>query len=334
MILRLSSPATRAFLVTVALAFATGLSYSGIRNTLAVHDAERTTPEGYERAIQLEPDDARNWYLLGRYWQYNLEDPNNQRAIRAYQTALSFDSHSADTWLDLATAYESEGDVAAARNAFLQATRVYSLSPEVSWRFGNFLLRRGENRRAARQLAAIGPPAPDRQAVRHPGPLGDQLRRSHHRGNLRHPGARTARQPAALARLLRRGHRTDASRHHRDPGGAAATSPAWTWRPPCPAWRYPSSWCKAATTRWRPAQRRSGTPACCRRPASSWCGSRLSAHPPSGRTRQVPGPPPSSPGQPARQHLTPHRIPGARAHRTGQARYHHKPEQKELVSRS
>jgi hypothetical protein len=144
MILRLSSPATRAFLVIVALAFATGLSYSGIRNTLAVHDAERTTPEGYERAIQLEPDDARNWYLLGRYWQYNLEDPNNQRAIRAYQTALSFDSHSADTWVDLATAYESEGDVAAARNAFLQATRVYSLSPEVSWRFGNFLLRRGE----------------------------------------------------------------------------------------------------------------------------------------------------------------------------------------------
>lgn len=144
MILRLSSPAARALLVLLALLLAAALSYSGIRNTLAVHDAELNTPQGYERAAKLEPDDARNWYLLGRYWQYNLEDPNAQRAIRAYQTALSFDSHSADTWLDLATAYESEGDIAAARDAFVQAKRAYSLSPEVSWRYGNFLLRLGE----------------------------------------------------------------------------------------------------------------------------------------------------------------------------------------------
>jgi hypothetical protein len=144
MILRLSSPAARGLLVLLALVLAAGLSYSSIRNALAVYAAERNTPQGYERATQLEPDDARNWYLLGRYWQYNLEDPDAQRAIRAYQTALSFDSHSADTWLDLATAYESEGDIAAARNAFLQAKRVYALSPEVSWRYGNFLLRRGE----------------------------------------------------------------------------------------------------------------------------------------------------------------------------------------------
>jgi hypothetical protein len=144
MILRLSSPAARGLLVLLALALAAGLSYSGIRNALAVHDAELNTPDSYERATKLEPDDARNWYLLGRYWQYNLEDPDAQRAIRSYQKALSFDPRSADSWLDLGTAYESEGDTAAARNAFVQAKRVYPLSPEVSWRYGNFLLRRGE----------------------------------------------------------------------------------------------------------------------------------------------------------------------------------------------
>jgi tetratricopeptide (TPR) repeat protein len=144
MILRLSSPAARGLLVLLALVIAAGLSYSSLRNAFAVHDAEQNTPQGYDRATRLEPDDSRNWYLLGRYWQYNLEDPDVQRAIRAYQTALSFDSHSADTWLDLGTAYESEGDLAAARNAFLQAKRVYPLSPEVSWRYGNFLQRRGE----------------------------------------------------------------------------------------------------------------------------------------------------------------------------------------------
>jgi tetratricopeptide (TPR) repeat protein len=144
MILRLSSPAVRIFLVFLASVLAAALCYSGIRNAVANHEVGLNTRQGYERATRLEPGDANNWYLLGRYWQYNLEDPNAQRAIRAYQTALSLDVHSADSWLDLATAYESEGDVAAARNAFLQATRMYSLSPEVSWRYGNFLLRQGE----------------------------------------------------------------------------------------------------------------------------------------------------------------------------------------------
>src|SRR5580658_5825833 len=144
MILRLSSPAVRILLVLLASMLAAAVSFSGVRNALAEYYSGRNTSEGYERATRLEPDDARNWYLLGRYWQYNIEDPNAQRAIRAYQTSLSFDVHSADTWLDLATAYESEGDTGAARNAFLQATRMYSLSPDVSWRYGNFLLRQGE----------------------------------------------------------------------------------------------------------------------------------------------------------------------------------------------
>lgn len=152
MILRLASPAARRLLVFLALVFAVALSYSGIRNTLAVYDAGLNSPAAYERATKLEPDDARDWYLLGRYWQYNLDEPDSRRAIRAYQKALSFDSHSADTWLDLATAYESEGDVAAARNAFVQATRMYSLSPDVSWRYGNFLIRRGEFNPAFAQI--------------------------------------------------------------------------------------------------------------------------------------------------------------------------------------
>jgi hypothetical protein len=152
MILRLSSPAARVFLVLFAIALAAGLSYSGIRNVLAVHDAGLNTPQGYERATKLEPDDASNWYFLGRYWQYNLEDPDSPRAIRAYQTALSFDPHSADTWLDLGTAYETEGDTAGARNAFVQAKRAYPLSPEVSWRYGNFLLRRGDSNAAFAEI--------------------------------------------------------------------------------------------------------------------------------------------------------------------------------------
>jgi hypothetical protein len=165
MILRLSSRAARVFLVLLAIALAASLSYSGIQNVLAVYDGGLNTSEGYERATKLEPDDAGNWYLLGRYWQYNLEDPDAQRAIRAYQTALSFDPYSADTWLDLGTAYETEGDAVAARNAFAQAKRAYPLSPEVSWRYGNFLLRQRETDAAFAQFKQAVEADPKRAAA-------------------------------------------------------------------------------------------------------------------------------------------------------------------------
>ena len=144
MILRLSSIAQRGLLVVASFAVALILSYFSIRNALAAHYAGLETPEGYERATRLEPANPRNWYLLGRYWQYNLEDPDAARAIRSYLSALSLNPGSSDTWLDLATAYESEAKLVAARDAFLHAKKVYPLSAEVAWRYGNFLLRQRE----------------------------------------------------------------------------------------------------------------------------------------------------------------------------------------------
>ncbi len=144
MILRLSSNAQRGLLIVASFAVALILSYFSIRNALAAHYAGLETPEGYERATHLEPANPRNWYLLGRYSQYNLEDPDAARAIRSYLSALSLNPGSSDTWLDLATTYESEGNFTAARDAFLHAKKVYPLSPEVSWRYGNFLLRQRE----------------------------------------------------------------------------------------------------------------------------------------------------------------------------------------------
>ena len=144
MILRLSSNAQRRLLVAASLALALFLSYFSIRNAFADHYAGMQTLEGYERAVRLEPADAQNWYLLGRYWQYNLEDPDAARAIRSYLSALLFNPVSSETWLDLATAYESEGNIVAARDSFLHAKKVYPLSAGVSWRYGNFLLRQGE----------------------------------------------------------------------------------------------------------------------------------------------------------------------------------------------
>ncbi|HKV26054.1 MAG TPA: tetratricopeptide repeat protein [Candidatus Acidoferrum sp.] len=143
MILRLSSAAARGLLVLFALVLAAYYFYSGVRYALAAHDLGSNTLSGLAGASRLEPDNATNWYLLGRYWQYNLENPDTKRAIQDYKKAASLNPHSPDIWMDLAAALESEGQINDAEKAFLAAKQAYPLSPEVSWRYGNFLLRQG-----------------------------------------------------------------------------------------------------------------------------------------------------------------------------------------------
>ena len=164
MILRLSSNAQRGVLVGVSCALALFLSYFSIRTARATYATDLLSASGYERATRLEPGDPRNWYLLGRYWQYNLEEYDAPRAIRAYRNALSLDPGAADAWLDLASAYESEADLPNARDAFLNAKKVYPLSAEVSWRYGNFLLRLGELDSAAAEMRLAVQADPNRAA--------------------------------------------------------------------------------------------------------------------------------------------------------------------------
>src|SRR6266403_4717788 len=144
MISRLSRSAQRAALVLAALLVAALLSYFSVRNARADHFAGLPTRQALERATELESGDARSWYLLGRYWQFNLEDSDTQKAIGAYKTAVSVDPRSTVSWLGLGSVYESVGDFAHAREAFRQAQKTYPLSAEVAWQYGNFLLRLGE----------------------------------------------------------------------------------------------------------------------------------------------------------------------------------------------
>jgi Tfp pilus assembly protein PilF len=144
MIVRLSSNAARGALVFLSVLLAAYLIYFTVRSARATYYSNLETLDGYERATQIEPAKARNWYLLGRYLQYSIEEPNPQRAITAFRKALEIDPQDTMTWLELAATYEMEGDHIAARAAYLNAKKTYPASAEVSWRYGNYLLRQGE----------------------------------------------------------------------------------------------------------------------------------------------------------------------------------------------
>ena len=147
-----TNPGIRVLIVVLSCALAIFLSYFAVRNAVATYYLNLDTRAGYERAAALEPDNARNWFLLGRSFLYDFEQPDPQSAVQSLRKAVALDPYSAEALLDLATAYDGQGDTADARQAFLAAQRVYPLSADVAWSYGNFLLRQDEQGAAFREI--------------------------------------------------------------------------------------------------------------------------------------------------------------------------------------
>ena len=150
--LRLGDPRARLVVVLCCCALELFLVFFSIRNAVAAYYLGRDTRDGYERAVRLEPHNSRNWYLLGRSYLYDLNEPDPARAVSALHKAVDLEPYSAEALLDLATAYESEGQTRQAREALVSAERVYPLSADVRWSYSNFLLRQGENDRGFAEL--------------------------------------------------------------------------------------------------------------------------------------------------------------------------------------
>ncbi|MBZ5527505.1 MAG: tetratricopeptide repeat protein [Acidobacteriia bacterium] len=144
MLLALSSPMVRRTLLLAAVVLAGTLSFFAVRFAAAEYFSSLDTLAGFEEAVRLEPGNARHWHLLGRYWQFGLDQQDFPRAIELYRHSLLLDPRAPAVWLDLASAYETQGDLSSARSALLSAKKSHPVSAEVAWHYGNFLLRQGE----------------------------------------------------------------------------------------------------------------------------------------------------------------------------------------------
>ena len=165
MILRLSDSLARGLVVIVAILLGAWLSFFAIRAAVARYGAEGISNKRLQLAVRLEPGNPAYWYLLGRYQQFNMEQPDAALAEAAYQKAIVLNPGDTDAWLELATAYELDGNFADARTAYLQAKKSYPSSAEVSWRYGNFLLRRGQQAQAYPELRSAIEADPRRAAA-------------------------------------------------------------------------------------------------------------------------------------------------------------------------
>src|SRR5215469_4457665 len=126
MILRLSDSLSRGLVVVSSVLLGLWLSFFGIRAAIARNGAEGGTANGLKLAVRLETENPSYWYFLGRYQQYNLEQPNLAMAVESYRKAIALNSLFTNAWLDLGMAYEEDGKPDQARVAYLEAKKKLS----------------------------------------------------------------------------------------------------------------------------------------------------------------------------------------------------------------
>src|SRR5580692_11656044 len=136
-----ANPATRWAAAVIAIVAAFWFCYAGGKHALASHYAASPNPENWKRATRIEPDNAEIWYRLGRYRQLDFDNADIPLSISYYRRAVQLNPKSPYYKLDLAGALEMSGQDAEAESYFRGAQENYPLSAEVSWRYGNYLLR-------------------------------------------------------------------------------------------------------------------------------------------------------------------------------------------------
>jgi hypothetical protein len=135
---------TRSAILAFAVCLVALLCYQAGKLWLADRDIRSNSLQKLERGAALEPGNADAWDALGRFRQLDFTNPDPSGALADYQRAVRANPLSAHHWMNLAEAYEADGEVAQAREAFQHARSVYPLSAEVSWNYGNFLLRQDQ----------------------------------------------------------------------------------------------------------------------------------------------------------------------------------------------
>ena len=136
-----ANPARRWTAAVIAIVAAVWFCYGGAKHALANYYAVSPNFENWERATRIEPDNAEIWYRLAHFRQLDFDNSDIPLAISYYQRAVQLNPSSPFYKLDLAGAYEMAGNFGDADSNFRAAQAAYPISAEVSWKYGNFLLR-------------------------------------------------------------------------------------------------------------------------------------------------------------------------------------------------
>ncbi|MGH9732384.1 MAG: tetratricopeptide repeat protein [Candidatus Acidiferrales bacterium] len=144
MLADLSSARSRWCFLFLVILTAGEFSLLAARVWVAERWNESSDPKKWLAAAQLEPGNAQYLEQVALYNELNLEQRDQPRAADYLQHATQIDPLSERPWLELAALDEARSDFPATRRAYEMAQLDFPVSPDVAWRFGNFLLRQGD----------------------------------------------------------------------------------------------------------------------------------------------------------------------------------------------
>jgi tetratricopeptide (TPR) repeat protein len=147
-----ASPAWKWPTAAIATVAAVWFCYAGGKHALSSHYAASNNFQNWEHATRIEPDNPETWYRLGRFRQLDFDNEDLPQAISYFRRALQINPNSPYYKLDLAGALETAGNNDEADREFQAAQASYPISAEVSWKYGNFLLRRNRLPEAYAQI--------------------------------------------------------------------------------------------------------------------------------------------------------------------------------------
>ena len=152
-------PASRKRAIAITV-FVLAAIYVGIAGSLLLAGilADNPDPARLRAAIHLDPSSADYHHRLGRYSDLVLNDPAAAQAH--YQRAVQLNPHDARYWLDLANNYQLLGDSNAQANAIERAVVVDPKTPDVAWEAANLYLVRGQTEKALSEFRLVMEGAP------------------------------------------------------------------------------------------------------------------------------------------------------------------------------
>jgi tetratricopeptide (TPR) repeat protein len=151
--IELRSRVGRFFFAAVCLLAIGAYIQLALRAFLAAHFASTLEASHLKAAIQLEPDNADYYDLLGR--NFALSGPSLNQAITNYQAAVRLNPYQARYWLDLAGAYQIAGRTQEQGESVEKAASAEPTAPQVAWEAANFFITQGDFDRALRYFRVV-----------------------------------------------------------------------------------------------------------------------------------------------------------------------------------
>ncbi|OGW40711.1 MAG: hypothetical protein A2Y97_07645 [Nitrospirae bacterium RBG_13_39_12] len=124
---------------------------------------DKMNEKGLLSAIRYDSRNATYQYLLGRFYQYDIDSPDLKKAVDYYKESLRLSPLQGGCWLDLAKAYQTAGQKGDAVNAIERAVMLIPKNPAVMWEAGVYYLINGDLEKSLKKFREFVLLKPERQ---------------------------------------------------------------------------------------------------------------------------------------------------------------------------